>query len=131
MHPSKSIIFFTVISGTGYGVFFGLLYNILFIEISYSLEYKLISSLASFIMIVSGLLSSTFHLGHPERAWRAISQWKTSWLSREGLAAIVTFVPMFLFYISWLLESDLYFLFLILTCISSLITIFCTVRCCL
>ena len=126
MHPSKSIIFFTVISGTGYGVFFGLLYNILFIEISYSLEYKLISSLASFIMIVSGLLSSTFHLGHPERAWRAISQWKTSWLSREGLAAIVTFVPMFLFYISWLLESDLYFLFLILTCMFSIITIFCT-----
>ena len=85
MHPSKSIIFFTVISGTGYGIFIGLLFNILFIEISYSLNYKLFISLVSFLMIVLGLLSSTLHLGHPKRAWRAFSQWKSSWLSREGL----------------------------------------------
>ena len=39
------------------------------------------------------LLSSTFHLGHPERAWRAFSQWRSSWLSREGVAAVATFVP--------------------------------------
>ncbi|MGY9056759.1 MAG: DmsC/YnfH family molybdoenzyme membrane anchor subunit, partial [Alphaproteobacteria bacterium] len=38
-------------------------------------------------LITAGLLSSTFHLGHPERAWRALSQWKTSWLSREGVMA--------------------------------------------
>lgn len=126
MHPSKSIIFFTVISGTGYGIFVALLYNICFIQISYSLEYKLILSAISFIMIVSGLLSSTLHLGHPERAWRAMSQWKTSWLSREGLAALITFVPMFLFYFFWLTEFSMYFIFLILTCIFSIITIFCT-----
>jgi DMSO reductase anchor subunit len=41
---------------------------------------------------VAGLLSSTFHLGHPERAWRALSQWRSSWLSREGIAAIATLV---------------------------------------
>jgi DMSO reductase anchor subunit len=33
-------------------------------------------------------------LGHPERAWRAFSQWRTSWLSREGIMAILTFGPM-------------------------------------
>ena len=91
MHPSKSIIFFTVISGTGYGIFIGLLFNILFMEISYSLSYKLFISLVSFLMIVLGLLSSTLHLGHPERAWRAFSQWKSSWLSREGLVLVITF----------------------------------------
>ena len=32
-----------------------------------------------------GLLASFFHLGHPERAWRAIAMWRTSWLSRECL----------------------------------------------
>ena len=105
MHPSKSIIFFTVISGTGYGIFIGLLFNILFVEISYFLEYKLIISIVSFLMIVSGLLSSTLHLGHPERAWRALSQWKSSWLSREGLAAIITFIPMMLFYYFWINNS--------------------------
>ena len=76
MHPSKSIIFFTVISGTGYGIFIGLLFNILFEEIVYTIEYKLFLSLVSFLMIVTGLLSSTLHLGHPKRAWRAFSQWR-------------------------------------------------------
>ncbi len=126
MHPSKSIIFFTVISGTGYGIFIALLFNIFFIEISYSLEYKIYISLISFIMIVSGLISSTFHLGHPERAWRAMSQWKTSWLSREGLAALITFMPMFLFYYFWIVNIEGYVLLLIITCTFSIITIFCT-----
>ena len=41
-----------------------------------------------------GLLSSTIHLGHPERAWRAYSQWKSSWLSREGVLATATYIPL-------------------------------------
>jgi DMSO reductase anchor subunit len=41
-------------------------------------------------LAVAGLLSSTFHLGHPERAWRAFSQWRSSWLSREGVLAVAT-----------------------------------------
>jgi DMSO reductase anchor subunit len=38
-------------------------------------------------------LSSTFHLGNPQRAWRAFSQWRSSWLSREGVLAVLAFVP--------------------------------------
>ena len=126
MHPSKSIIFFTVISGTGYGIFIGLLFNILFIEISYSLNYKLFISLVSFLMIVLGLLSSTLHLGHPERAWRAFSQWKSSWLSREGLISVITFFPMVLFYYFWINNINGYVFLLIILCVFSLLTIFCT-----
>ncbi len=33
------------------------------------------------------------HLGRPARAWRAFSQWRSSWLSREGIAAVLGFVP--------------------------------------
>jgi sulfite dehydrogenase (quinone) subunit SoeC len=33
-----------------------------------------------------GLVASFFHLGHPERAWRAATMWRTSWLSREVIA---------------------------------------------
>ena len=126
MHPSKSIIFFTVISGTGYGIFIGLLFNILFMEISYSLNYKLFISLVSFLMIVLGLLSSTLHLGHPERAWRAFSQWKSSWLSREGLVSVITFFPMVLFYYFWINNINGYVFLLTILCIFSLLTIFCT-----
>lgn len=53
-----------------------------------------IGTCLSFILVSIGLISSTAHLGRPERAWRAFSQWRTSWLSREGIMAILTFGPM-------------------------------------
>src|SRR5947209_10931793 len=55
--------------------------------------------------ITTGLLSSTLHLGHRERAWRAVSQWRSSWLSREGLAALITYLPALLFAALWLLQA--------------------------
>src|SRR6185437_11174293 len=42
----------------------------------------------------------TSHLGRPERAWRALSQWRSSWLSREGIASLVTYLPMLA--VAWL-----------------------------
>ncbi|MBM3637330.1 MAG: dimethyl sulfoxide reductase anchor subunit, partial [Alphaproteobacteria bacterium] len=59
--------------------------------------FALIAIALALVLITAGLLSSTFHLGHPERAWRALSQWRTSWLSREGVAAIFTYPPALLF----------------------------------
>ena len=53
-------------------------------------------------LVTAGLLSSTMHLGRPERAWRAFSQWRTSWLSREGVASVVTFIPATLFAVGWI-----------------------------
>jgi len=47
----------------------------------------------SFALITAGLLSSFLHLGRPERAWRAFSQWSSSWLRREGVLAIITYLP--------------------------------------
>ncbi|RVC79279.1 dimethyl sulfoxide reductase anchor subunit, partial [Mesorhizobium sp. M4A.F.Ca.ET.022.05.2.1] len=52
-------------------------------------------------LIAAGLLSSTRHLGRPERAWRAFSQWRSSWLSREGVSSVATFIPAGLFGIGW------------------------------
>jgi len=52
-----------------------------------------------------GLIASTFHLGRPERAWRSVSQWRTSWLSREGVMAILTFVPALGFAVAWWLSG--------------------------
>ena len=53
-----------------------------------------IAWIVALALISGGLLSSTLHLGNPQRAWRALSQWRSSWLSREGAMAIVTFVPL-------------------------------------
>lgn len=52
-------------------------------------------------LIAAGLLSSTGHLGRPERAWHAFSQWRSSWLSREGVSSVLTFIPAGLFGIGW------------------------------
>mgnify|MGYP003322533446 FL=1 len=91
MHPAWSIIFFTSISGLGLGlaglIVLGLLDLSLFLHL-------LVASSAVFGLIGAGLLSSTLHLGHPERAWRALSQWRSSWLSREGVLAILVLVSL-------------------------------------
>ena len=126
MHPSKSIIFFTVFSGTGYGILLCLSYLAILTDINFDNNFKLFLMITSFVFISSGLLSSTLHLGHPERAWRSFSQWKSSWLSREGLAAIITFLPLIVFYLLWYLDNFFYVYFLHSTSILCLITIYCT-----
>jgi DMSO reductase anchor subunit len=109
MHPAASVIFFTVSSGAGYGLAAGL---ILFALVGPSEVSPILAGggfALSLAMIVAGLLSSLGHLGHPERAWRALSQWRTSWLSREAVMALITFAPLLAFAWRWIMwgEADL------------------------
>ncbi|MEE9432668.1 MAG: DmsC/YnfH family molybdoenzyme membrane anchor subunit [Sphingorhabdus sp.] len=101
MHPAKSVIFFTTASGAGYGLMIWLALLANFAALPADFLFGIAALGVGFALIVSGLLSSTLHLGHPERAWRALSQWRSSWLSREGVAAIVTFIPLGIFALSW------------------------------
>lgn len=101
MHPAKSVIFFTTASGAGYGMLVWLALLAILGEQPADTVFGLVTFGAAFALIIAGLLSSTFHLGHPERAFRALSQWRSSWLSREGLAAVATFVPTGLFALVW------------------------------
>jgi len=105
LHPALSIIVFTTASGVGYGLlaWIGLLAPTGALPLTRA--FGLVGLLLALGCISVGLLSSTLHLGHPERAWRAISQWRSSWLSREGLAALATYVPALVFAGLWLLES--------------------------
>ncbi len=91
MHPAFSVILFTVSSGTGYGMLFWLGLHSLAMRPSALLGLVVIG--VALALITIGLLSSTFHLGRPERAWRALSQWRSSWLAREGVAAIAVYPP--------------------------------------
>jgi sulfite dehydrogenase (quinone) subunit SoeC len=90
MNPALSVIFFTTLSGAGYGLLAWTALGALLGQPARSLLVALMLALA---LVSIGLLSSLGHLGQPQRAWRALSQWRTSWLSREGVAALVTFVP--------------------------------------
>jgi sulfite dehydrogenase (quinone) subunit SoeC len=97
MHPAYSVILFTTLSGAGYGLFIWLA-GILLIDIDTGRPVDLTQLFwglgLAVALMVSGLFASTSHLGRPERAWRAFSQWRTSWLSREGVCAVATFVAM-------------------------------------
>lgn len=90
MYPAASVIAFTVLSGMGYGLAVVLGIGVL----DGSSLAGQVGYVLALLLISAGLVSSTFHLGHPERAVMALSQWRTSWLSREGVAALVTFLPL-------------------------------------
>ena len=92
MHPAFSVIFFTTISGMGYGLWLFIGCQTLLANPDHP-QKCLFGLVLGFILVSIGLLSSTLHLGKPLRAWRAFSQWRSSWLSREGVFAIACFIP--------------------------------------
>ncbi|MBL4874602.1 MAG: dimethyl sulfoxide reductase anchor subunit [Rhodobacteraceae bacterium] len=86
MHPAVSVIIFTALSGLGFGmmVFLGLG----MLDVSGWVAFVFVAM--SYALAGGGLLSSLFHLGHPERFLKAFSQWRSSWLSREGVLSMAT-----------------------------------------
>jgi len=96
MNPAFSVIFLTTLIGVGQGLFIAMVFG----QVYALLENQPVSSggffaggaIYALIFLGAGLLASFFHLGHPERAWRAATQWRTSWLSREVIA-----LPAFMF----------------------------------
>ena len=105
MHPALSIIFFTVVSGAGYGLFMltaaaGLIDGL----ISPSLGAQAV--LIALIMVTVGLLSSSLHLANPKNAWRAFFRFRTSWLSREAVFAVLFYLPAALYGAAWMMEVN-------------------------
>jgi DMSO reductase anchor subunit len=87
MNPAFSVIFLTTLIGAGQGLVLGLFV----VEARAAAELLAAPSVTLYVagcvlalvLLAAGLLASFFHLGHPERAWRAAAMWRTSWLSRE------------------------------------------------
>jgi len=129
MHPAFSVIFFTVASGAGFGLF-SLLFIADFFKLGggFNQDQLVAGGLMAMALVVFGLLSSTFHLANPKNAWRAMSRFRTSWLSREGVFAVV-FMPLALIYLAsimfdapqWLRVSSGF-----LTAVMAWITVFST-----
>lgn len=122
MHPAPSIIAFTVMSGLGYGLAAVLCLGLL----DPNTLATGIAWLVALALIGAGLLCSTFHLGNPQRAWRAFSQWRSSWLSREGVSAVVTFA--LLVWSAWLclFEGQISPVAMVLGFAGCIATVFCT-----
>jgi len=127
MKPAGSIVFFTVASGAGFGVLFWLgLLRPLGLAPGGAWFGASVCAVA-LALAGAGLLSSLAHLGHPERAWRALSQWRSSWLSREGVAAIATYVPGGLFFLAMLAGLEgVASLCGLLAALCAAVTVYCT-----
>ncbi len=88
MHPAFSVIFLTTLIGAAQGLFLAMVAVQFHVGVNgfaapEAVGFYAVGSVISLALLGAGLLASFFHLGHPERAWRAAAQWRTSWLSRE------------------------------------------------
>jgi len=103
MHPALSIVFFTTSAGAGFALLtlLGLGAPLGLLPDSESFGFTALAVGALFA--VGGLATSALHLGRPERAWRAFSQWRSSWLSREGILAVLTLLSAAVFGSGWIL----------------------------
>ncbi len=126
MHPAYSVILFTTASGAGYG----LLVWLALVGVAGWVDADPWLGFAGFglalLLITAGLLSSTAHLGRPERAWRAFSQWRTSWLSREGVLAMLTYVPAMFMGVAWVWLERVLVVTGIIAALGALATLFAT-----
>ena len=95
MKPATSLIIFTVLSGFGFGLLFWLNLNLHSSEIF----SDAVAFLIAFMVTIVGLISSSFHLGNPQRALLSFTQWRSSWLSREAGLAVITLLTSFIYVI--------------------------------
>lgn len=126
MHPAPSLIAFTTLAGAGYG-----LLAVWSLAGSAGLVPATPNAgaaglLPALALIGAGLWASRFHLARPERALLAFSQWRTSWLSREAVAAAVTFLPALALAASWILAGRIPRVVALLATAGAVLTVACT-----
>ncbi|APE42183.1 dibenzothiophene desulfurase [Sulfitobacter alexandrii] len=90
MHPAPSVIAFSTFSGLGFGLLFWLGFGVPAVSGWSAFAFFTVA----YLLAVGGLIASTFHLGRPERALKAFRQWRSSWLSREGVCSVAALIVM-------------------------------------
>ncbi len=110
MNPAFSVIFLTTLIGAGQGLFLALFtvesYAAFDLLPAQHRSFYAAGSMLALVLLVAGLVASFFHLGHPERAWRSASQWRTSWLSREVIVLPAFMAVVFLYGAAHLAEFN-------------------------
>jgi DMSO reductase anchor subunit len=110
MRPDLSVLLLTTLIGAGQGLFVALFSTELataagLVAAQDGHRYYAHGSLLALAFLLGGLIASFFHLGRPERAWRAAAKWRTSWLSREVIVLPALMATVFLYGVCHLLRS--------------------------
>jgi DMSO reductase anchor subunit len=99
MHPAPSIVLFTVLSGLGLGL-------MAWLGLGLGPDegpFRWLACALALALAGAGGLASTGHLGRRENAWRAFSQWRSSWLSREACLMVAALAAFGLYAAIWCL----------------------------
>lgn len=129
MKPASSVLLLTTLTGFGYGLLAWLALFTLCDGLPHARWFMPVAVVIALGFAAVGLVASTLHLGRPERAWRAFSQWRSSWLSREGVASLVTFPPALAFAALWWFvgaQAPATIIVGLVAGVLGLITVFCT-----
>ena len=90
MRPAFSVVIFTTLTGAGQGLFLAVYIPEVMVVLRggapNATAFPAVGAALAAGLAILGLTASFFHLGHPEKAWRAATMWRTSWLSREVIA---------------------------------------------
>ena len=93
MKPALSVLLFTVASGAGLGLLALLaLFDLAGMAsgapaLSPPTPFRAL--LTGIALTILGLCASTLHLANPRNAWRSFTRFRTSWLSREAVFALL------------------------------------------
>ncbi|MDE0968118.1 MAG: dimethyl sulfoxide reductase anchor subunit [Octadecabacter sp.] len=122
MHPAPSVILFSTLSGLGFGL-------LAFLGIGLPAPTGWVAFVfftIAYLLAVGGLISSTFHLGHPERALKAFTQWRSSWLSREAICAVSALIIMAIYGVGLVFFSTCWSFLGVIGAVFSISTVFTT-----
>lgn len=122
MHPAPSVILFTTASGLGFGM-------MALLGLGFGPTGTVSGPLTAFIAFVlagGGLAASTFHLGNPQRALLAFTQWRSSWLSREGCVSVALMLLFGLFAFDWAISGEPMRLLGLICTVLAVLAVFCT-----
>ena len=122
MHPAPSMVFFTVLSGLGLGL-------MIWLGLGFGPDdgvFRWVAAGLAFALVGGGGLCSTGHLGRRDRAWRAFSQWRSSWLSREACLMVAAMALFGLYAAIWCLGGVRYWGLGLVASVLSLATIYAT-----
>lgn len=93
MHPALSVVLFTTLASAGLGALAWLGVDLAFALRVVAPARVVVVLVVALALLAGGLLASVWHLGVKSRAWRAFSQWRSSWLSREAWLSLLVFAP--------------------------------------
>ncbi|MGB0412373.1 MAG: dimethyl sulfoxide reductase anchor subunit family protein [Pikeienuella sp.] len=122
MHPAPSVIVFTTLSGLGFGL-------MILLGLGFGPSDPVVGPIAGLAALATaggGLMASTFHLGNPQRFLKAFSQWRSSWLSREGCVSVVLMTLFFAFVVLWFIEGVPMAAMGLVSAVLAALAVFCT-----